>query len=262
MLSAFNINWHLIYKGLTTLFSFCGLCPLKLQFDGQKVGQIEILNILLICWSFFHLAIVTDIVFVALRAFLADEIVGVTDFNNVLNFSIMVLTYFIAILESLIVRRNFEKIWRKVETIDESFASLIPNYSSNTVKTFHRKTTKKILICLIFTIIIEIVIAVNIRTNQCWNFMWNISIIPLMVSRIRHLQHTFYVDILSFRFGLIKQELKSIVKVTRVESNELLMKTPAFNDGLFRRLSKIKSVYNLLWETSLIINRSFGVSQL
>lgn len=263
MLSTFNVNWHFIYKGLLTLFTICGLCPVQIQFDGEKAqGQVRILNILLTLWSLFHLALVTNIAFIAAKFFLADDIDGVSDFNNVLKFSIMALTYFIATLESMIVRRNFEKIWRKVTTIDESFASLIPNYTTKALKLFHRKTTKKILICIAFTVVVEIIIAVDVRANPSWNCMWNISIVPLMMSRMRHLQHTFYVDILSFRFGLIKKELKSIVKMTRVESNELLMKTPAFYDGLFKRLSRIKNVYNMLWETSLIINRSFGVSQL
>lgn len=264
MLSTFNINWHFIYKGLLTLFTICGLSPLKIHADGAAKAQrqIRIYNILLTLWSFFHLAILTDIIFIAVRCFLAGDIDGISDFNNVLKFTIMALTYFVAIVESLIVRRNFILIWEKVTQIDESFASLIPNYASKTLQLFHRKTARKILICLTFTVIVELIIAVNVRTNPSWHFMWCISIIPLTMSRMRHLQHTFYVDILACRFGLIKRELKSIVKMTRVESSELLMKNPAFYDGLFKRLSRIKNVYNVLWETSLIINRSFGVSQL
>lgn len=264
MLSTFNINWHFIYKRLLTLFTICGLCPLKIPaYSGAKAQrQIRISNILLTLWSLFHLAILTNIIFIAVRSFLAGDIDGISDFNNVLKFTIMALTYFVATVESLIVRRNFISIWEKVTQIDESFASLIPNYASKTLQIFHRKTARKILICLTFTVIVELIIAVNVRTNPGWHFMWCISIIPLTMSRMRHLQHTFYVDILACRFGLIKRELKSIVKMTRAESSELLMKNPAFYDGLFKRLSRIKNVYNVLWETSLIINRSFGVSQL
>lgn len=239
------------------MFTICGFCPLEIEW--KRNVKCKMLNIVLIFWSIFHFAIVISISFTATKVFLTDD--EVSSFNNILKFSIMVLTHFIAILESLALRANFVKVWKKVAIIDESFASITSSYSE-IQKIFYRSTAKKILSCLTFTIVIEVIIIANVSSVKSWSFMWLISIIPLMMSRIRHLQHTLYVDVLSFRFGLIKKELKAIVKITRVGNNELLMKNQVFYDGLFKRLSKIKNIYNHLWEASLLVNRSFGLSQL
>jgi hypothetical protein len=241
------------------MFTICGFCPLEIELNRKSNIKFGLLNIVLIFWSIFHFASVISISFTAANEFLTDD--AVSSFNNILKFSIMALTYFISILESLALRSNFEKVWKKVAIIDESFASITSSYTE-IQKTFYRLTTKKILSCLTFTIVTEIIIIANVSSVKSWRFMWLISIIPLMMSRIRHLQHTLYVDVLSFRFGLIKKELKAIVKITRVGNNELLMKNQVFYDGLFKRLSKIKNIYNHLWEASLIVNRSFGLSQL
>lgn len=259
MLSELYINWHFIYKGLLLMFNICGYCPLEIQQNGKSGKSFGMWNIVLIVWSVFHFAVVICIAFLAARVFLVDD--EISSFNNILKFSIMALTYFIAILESLALRYNFEKVWKKVAIIDESFSTIIPNYDG-IQKSFCRSTVKKILSCLTFTIATEIIIIANVSSVKSWSFMWMISIIPLMMSRIRHLQHTLFVDVLTFRFGLIKRELKSIVKITRVGNNELLMKNQLFYDGLFKRLGKIKNIYNHLWEASLYINRSFGLSQL
>jgi hypothetical protein len=71
-----------------------------------------------------------------------------------------------------------------------------------------------------------------------------------------------HVDVLTCRFRVIKNELKAIVAFTRIENNQLLAKNAIFYDGIYNKISGIKKVYNILWESSLLMNKSFGISQI
>lgn len=261
MFSRFNVNWSLVFDGLLAVFTIFGFCPLKFDRKTAKVSQnFKAASILLLILSLLHLAVIIFLVYFAFKTFFsADSDVG--SFNNILKFSVMALTHFAAIVESMIVRKNFVEIWIRVNHIDESLDLMLPDYQL-ILKTFYKKTSRKIVLVLLMAVFVELYIIANISSVYSWTFMWSVTIISLMMSRLRHLQHTLYIDMLSCRFQVIKKELKAIVKLTKMENNVLVVKNLNFYSSLFRKLSTIKNVYNTLWETSLYLNRSFGVSQL
>lgn len=261
MIFRFNFKWQLLFDGLLKVFTVFGFCPIKIDRKNIKSSQnFEASDIVLLTLSLLHIAIVTTLVVFACKAFFAtDSEVG--SFNNVLKFGIMALTHFVAVVESMVVRQNFVEIWTRVKQIDDALEVMLPNYGT-VLKTFYKETSRKVSAFLLITVIIELVIISNILAVNYWSFMWGISIVSLMMSRLRHLQHTLYIDLLASRFRVIKKELKAIVKLTKMESNKLVVKNFNFYQSLFRKISTIKSVYNTLWETSLYLNRSFGVSQL
>lgn len=254
MFSRFQINWEVLFNGLLGLFTICGFCPIKIKEEANKV------NVILIVWSLVHLALATILTIISGYAFL-DNSNDIDSFNNILKFSIMALTYYVTCIESMMVRKNFVKIWIRVQRVDDLIGSIVPDYRLS-LRKFYKQTCRKILVCLLATVIMEVTIITNILELQNWTLMWLLSCIPLAIGRLRHLQHTLYIDLLSHRFRVIKNELKSIVRLTNIDSNTLIVKNFNFYDGLYRRISSIKSVYNMLWETSLFINRSFGLSQL
>lgn len=253
----FGLNWELIFNVLLGVFSLCGFCPTVI--NGRK-NAVETWDVILLLWSMIHIAIPSVLSYFAFQEFFSHES-DFAGFNNILMFSITFLTHFACAIESIVVRKNFEEIWLRFHTIDGLIGNMLPGYKT-TVKTFYRQISRKIIVYIALTVSIELFIITHIFEAQNWRFMWFITIIPLMISRFRHLHHTLYIDMLSCRFRVIKRELKSIMKFTKLESNKLMAKNFMFYDGLFKKLSTIKSVYNTLWETSLLINRSFGVSQL
>lgn len=253
----FQLNWELIFNVLLGVFSFCGFCPTVM--NGRK-NAIQAWDVILFIWSLVHVAIVSVLSYLAFEEFFSHDS-DFAGFNNLLMFSITFLTHFSCSIESLIARKNFEEIWLRFHLIDGLISNMLPDYKA-TVKTFYRKISRKIISYILFTVFVELYIISHIFDVQNWRFMWFITLIPLTISRFRHLHHTLYIEMLSCRFRVIKRELKSIVKFTKLESNKLMAKNFMFYDGLFKKLSTIKSVYNTLWETSLLINRSFGVSQL
>lgn len=257
MFLQFGINWESVFNGLLGAMSLCGFCPIKIDGKGKK---LQILNVILLTWSLLHLAAATFLAFFACQAFFNDDS-EISNFNNILKFTITGLTYFVTCLESIAVRKNFVEIWSRIRLIDDLIGNMLQDYKP-IVRRFYKETARKIIIFIIFTTVTEVVIISNIHEVTSWSFMWSISIIPVSMSRFRHLHHTLFIEMLSCRFRVIKNELKSIVKFTKLESNKLMAKNFVFYEGLFKKLSTIKSVYNTLWETSLLINRSFGVSQL
>lgn len=256
-----KIEWHKAFNGLLLVFQIFGLCPIKIDIKKKShhVGP-SCVNILLIALSVAQIALIVSLIFFAGRAFFANDS-EVSSFNNILKFAIMILTHFVTIVECLVVRQNFIEIWKRIRMIDNLIDGMIDNYQSLLEK-FYMSTTRKLILCIIFTTIMELLIIVNILDMPSWTFMWNISIVSLSMSRLRHLQHTLYIDLLTCRFKLIKKELKAIVKLTKYDSNLLIAKNEIFYESLFRKIGTIKNIYNTLWETSLLINRSFGISQL
>lgn len=254
-----KINWQIVFNGLLGIFTICGLCPIKIE-GKRKLENFEVINIILVIWSLVQVAVITCLVGIACQTFFSDDS-DVSSFNNILKFAIMAITHYAACIESIAARKNFVEIWIRIKTIDGMIGNMLQNYAT-TLKSLYKESARKISICLICTIVMELIIISNILAIKSWTFMWFITIIPLMMSRMRHFQHTLFIDLLTYRFRVIKQELKSIVKLTKMESNKLVVKNFVFYEALYKKISTIKSVYNTLWETSLYVNRSFGVSQL
>lgn len=261
MISPFRINWEVVFQSLLHVFSIFGLCPINLRQKSNGKKKLVSFNTLLpLTWSSIHIVLVAVIVVYTCNAFIKN-FSDISSFNNILKFSIMALTHFVALVESVLVRKNFAEIWSRVREIDDKIGQIIENYAV-TRKSFCKSTSKKILISLLLSSVAEGVIITNIWDVEGWALMWILSIIPLSMSRMRHLQHTLYIDILSFRFGIIKSELEQIVELSKLKNTTLVAKNRNFYEGLFKRINTLKSVYNKSWETSLYINRSFGVSQL
>lgn len=250
-----SINWKIVFNGLYGLFTLFGFCPTVTENKGRKGADV-----ILKAWSILHLAVATSLAFFAFHTFISDDS-DIANFNNILKFSIMIMTHIVTCLESLVVRKNFIEIWIRVKTTDDLIGRMLPNYDA-ILNDFYKETSKKQILALLSTFVIELVIILSIYEMPSWSFMWSISIVPILMSRFRHLHHALFIEMLSCRFRIIKKELKSIVKFTKLESNGLLNKNFRFYENLYRKLSTIKSVYNTLWETSLLINRSFGLSQL
>lgn len=253
MLFKFNIKWSVILYGLLGILTFCGFHPI-----GRK--SIALKNLILVASPLAHLAFATTLAVYGCHSFSTNDS-DINSFNNILKFSSVVSTYFIMCLESLIVRKNFHEIWNRINETDDLIRSMLMDYNS-VLNNFFEKFSKRIILPMMLSLFIELVVILNIFDISKWRFMWSISIVPILMSRFGHFHHMVFIEILSCRLRVIKEELKIMVKLTKIESNRLVKRNTIFYDGLFKKLNTTKSTYNTLWETSIFINRSFGVSQL
>lgn len=259
MFIPFRINWEVVYSFLLGVFAFFGLCPISRRSSGKS--KINTINFSLLLWSAFHLIFAVTIATIAAQIFTQNDGDGASSFNNLLKFFALSLTHVVTCVESVYVRKNFIEIWNRVHLIDDMMGNILQDYQE-TKTGFFKATSKKVIVCMLLTIAIELAIITSIHNVKDWALIWWVLIAPSTISRLRHLQHTLYIDLLASRFRTIKNELNVIVKLTKLEPSKIISRNLHFYDGLFKRISTIKSVYNVLWETSLYINRSFGLSQL
>jgi len=254
MLKHIKFNWQLIFNGLLLLFRFSGLCPILISKKKHFC-----ITFMLIIWSVVQLIGVGVTIEITVKKFFANP--GLANVNNVLTFSIIMLTHAVTIVESVIVRKNFIYIWKNIASADELISGMVSNFNEILMK-FNKNISIRLTGYILMTILLELGVIIRVADDEDWTYMWCICILSLTISRLRHLQHSLFINVLSCRFRIIKHELEDIVKLTNLEGNQLIVKNSTFYDGLFDKISSIKKVYNILWETSLLINRSFGFSQL
>lgn len=101
-----------------------------------------------------------------------------------------------------------------------------------------------------------------LNKSQSFNF-WRLTTILLIVSRSRHLQYIFYLNIVNRQLHLLFQELKRIEEYSKYNRTKL---NPAaqcsYNRFLCRRLFLAREYYSVIFEMSVKINHAFGWSHL
>jgi hypothetical protein len=254
----FHLNWifilnHAILGG----FKLFGLCPLHQKGETRRDS---ILSACLRALSIIQLSIVLFIIYRSFNTFVHDSS-DLSSFNNILTFTIILSTHVVIIVESLITCKNFPNIMTNIDFIDGKLREMIENYDASILE-FSKKLSKIIIAyVLIIMIASEGVIYYNVSNDENLFFLWSSYIFSLTTSRLRHLQHYVYVNLISCRLKTIKNELKFIVKLTQMNDNALI-RNDNFTNALFGKINFTKSIYNITWESSLLINKSFGFSQL
>jgi gustatory receptor len=254
-----KINWQFVFNGILAAFRLFGLSPIRI--DETPKQKNAFINVILIVWSIFQFLLIGVLTFCVAIKFMHEDSDDFANFNNMLTFSSIVLTHFIIVVESAIVRQNFISIWRNIRAVDALINKMIGEYDV-ILRNFYKRTAIKVIGFIFMTALLEMGVIFTVLNDRHWTFMWWACIVSLTVSRMRHLQHLLFIDMLAVRFCVIKRELKSIVRLTKLENNQLIAKNYSFYEGLFNKIGSIKKVYNILWESSLLLNKSFGFSQL
>lgn len=102
----------------------------------------------------------------------------------------------------------------------------------------------------------------TLNKNQSLNF-WSLSTILLIVSRIRHMQYIFYLNIVNRQLHLMFEELKRIEEYSKYNRTKLDRSLrDSYNRFLCRRLILAREYYSLIFEITNNINDAFGWSHL
>lgn len=251
------VDWNLISSKIILLFQLCGFCSPQLQLSASKNVRLTLTDILSNLWLLLQLIFAAFItVFAYYRYFLFDFKGKLEKLNGVLKFSAILLSYTVILIECLLRKKRLRDIVWYFRFVDDSLKGPIQFYESSLRKN-QKKICLKIIFLLLVTSLFEIAVASTILRCKCFAFIWSVSIVPLTMGRIRHLQYIFYVDQLTSRFEIIKTELILLGKFSRsVATNDEII-----SQKLYSKLDCIKKCYSVLWETSLSINATFGFSQ-
>lgn len=236
------------------------MCPLPLNFNKNDKTNKLFQNIFVL-WSLFNIALVASLAIACFclneQLFKKHDTIG--RFNDILKFSTIILTHLMVLIESVCTRNHQKNIWQKFQLVDQNFSKIdVDSKARNNF--FYRKYSIKFFLWFGLSSLIEILIISLIREDDQYRRYWFLTIISLTISRSRHLQQNLYIDMLAFRFNIIKKELKEIVRQS--EKDQYSLKEEMYSKKLLTKVKHIKEMYNVLWEISVHVNKGFGLSQL
>jgi hypothetical protein len=238
----------------------CGMCPISLSLSQKEKNQSK--NVMLGIWSIVNIAGVVLLFAMVLvnfsYFFTENQHPTIGSFNDILKFLTIFLTHIVILNECLVTRENYVEIEEKIQDTNQMLAGIGIDLKE-LQQSFCERFAKKFLLCFVISWAVEVKIIVGSLNNVQWTKIWFVTIISLMITRSRHLQHTFYIDNLAYRTKVIKKHLKQIVQKSMVQD---YFQSAHHMDQVFGELKLTKNIYNNLWETAELINRSFGYSQL
>lgn len=206
---------------------------------------------MLTLWSLTHLSIVlTFISFVAInhqKMLYAETSIG--KINDVLVYFSLLLAHTSIVIETFAKRRYFVKYWdhyEKIMRIGKPFKRT----------NWQHKLLVKIILFVLFTIIIESLVITNITQDKQWTNFWYAEIFSLIMTRIRHIQHIFFIDIIFFTLQDMNCHLRNSILWTKAIGESKMSRK-----FLYTNISKTKEQMKNLMEMLICVNRIFCWSQ-
>lgn len=173
------------------LFQFCGFYPVSISrksdsFSEQGRVAEPSMSITFTLWSLLHVIII--ITLIVLMAVMHDELLysatSIGHINDILVYFSLLTAHLLIVIETFVKRKYFSIFWnsfKKLDTKNRKWLKII---------------FKKMLVFIFFTISIEFLVITNITQDSQWTNFWYAQIFSLLMTRIRHLQQIFFVDII------------------------------------------------------------------
>lgn len=210
---------------------------------------------ILIGWAFVNMMILTvigiTVTYYSKHVFFDNDAIGAL--TDIIQLAAPFLAQYIIIIESMLTKRMRVTIWQTFAKIDGSLLSIKMN-----INVLRKMGLKRYLIKAIATQLIcmatEIRIMTYIGPNREWSYHWYASIYTFVVCRSQHLFYIFFIEMLKMRMECVNAELTNLNKIRFNKK---------YSDNVkCKRLAILKNVHSSLWHCSVMINKSFGWSQL
>ena len=206
-------------------------------------------------WSIFHIFIVITITLLVLcyqdQLLYAKNSIG--KLNDCLILASLYVAHLLIIIESQHRKSYFIKIWENYSKLQKL------NRKLHNDNSWLKHYLIKFLIYWIFTISMEIFVRININgVDEQWERFWYITITGLFMTRMRHLQQLFFVDLVLDMLRSINQHLKNCT----LWATALNQNNKSTYDFIYKSVKCKKDQFKLLVEIIICINRIFCWSQL
>lgn len=240
------------------IFQYVGLYPLSMANATVTREQAAFRTKLLITWS---------ILIIVSVAFIAVAIITVTNslnsLNDVAKLSTILFAHFIIVIETLWMRNELSSYFNKLMQVNVDLNELFDKSMSKRRIPSVDSYSRKFITYLLFASAIELIIIVRVQSDRQWCYYWYISIVPLMVGRLRHMQYAFLADILRVRLSLLRKEIQQLERIATPKIRTTKPADQAANEKcLLRNIRLVKNIYSNLYEMSVHLSSSCGVSQL
>lgn len=240
-----------MFRFCLIIFQFCGLYPIKVDFFERAFGSPPRESILLILWPCFHMALISlFIIFVAIKQ---DEMLyaetPIGKLNDILVYFSLLVAHMSSVIEVLVKRKYYKSFW-------DNFSRVLKlNKKSKSIKVseWSKMIFVKVVVCLLFSIIIEILVILNISEDEQWTKFWFVSVYSLMMTRVLHLQHIFFIDFIYNTLQDMNLHLKHIIAWSKAvgEDKEISRRF------LYNSLSQTKEKFKNLMDMLICVNRIF-----
>lgn len=233
------------------LFQLCGVYPVNVKINkNEQKCNLKVIHLI---WSIVHIFVtLAHLVYVILNqnTMLFAE-TGIGKINDVIVYASLIIAHFSIVLETYFQRRYFLLFWNFYERIQS-----LNKHKEN--KDWCNGFVIKFGIYIIFTFVIETLVIININEDVQWSQFWYASVFALSMTRIRHIQHIFFIDVIFFNLLEVNQHMKNAVQWTKGIGNE----KPFVYRYLFDNINRRKEQFKNLIEMLISVNKIFRWSQL
>jgi hypothetical protein len=241
---------NIMFKTCLCFFQICGFYPVSIKRSKEHAFFHQ--HFFLILWSILHFLVLLSIMFfVAVhheKMLYAVNLIGMI--NDVLVFSSLILAHLTIIVETIVKQKYFVKYWNLYDKVRRM-------EKRSKKKKWFKAIIIKLLIFLVFSISIEVIVFNCINSDLQWTTFWKASVFSLLMTRVRHCQHIFFIDIIFYSLQDINLRLKTSTSWTKViEGDKKLI-----NKFLYKNMKQIKEQVKNLMEMIICVNRVFCWSQ-
>lgn len=232
------------------------------QIDGghhHKDRPKKLCNkkIFLVFWTYCQIIILiagTTIILIYENTIFSKD--GIGKFSDMLQTFSLVIANYVILVEVLVRRHHFTKIWHYVEMIECRFGDAV-NYNLEFWKPFWRRFMIRFVFLVFMCVFIEAnVINEILGVDQQWTYFWETNIFSLVMTRVWQLQHMFYVNLIAINLEIIKVNLKVLAGESKRPMNKVK------RNQIYDRIRMYKDVHNIVWRILWSVNKIFCWSQL
>lgn len=177
------------------------------------------------------------------------------------NDSVQIIATFASILtgfiETIHKRRRYHELCKVVNKLDSVFSSLnvnVERYYSKIIRNF----SVDFVVLFSLTVGIELYVILNIQVDPQWVLYWYVNILPLLLSRLRLLQISYFLRIPSIHLRLLEDLIKPFVRVTNKYPRNV--KDVKYTEGSNQKLMRFKESYLLILKEMECLNNIFHYS--
>jgi hypothetical protein len=238
-----------MYSGCLLFFQLFGFYPVQIGRGHTLLSKFSLYGSTLI-----HFAFTTSlIVFMSLEQDnMLYSATAIGKINDILIYFSLVLAHFAIIVESLVQRRYFRDYWNFYDKIVKLNRKSIGSQTK-----WYRGYLIKLILSMCFTVVIELLVITNIHgRDEQWTNFWFAEVYSLIGTRVRHIQHVFFIDLIFFTLQDLNERMKALILWTKAIEDKKFVKK-----HFYIKITNMKEQFKNLMEMIICVNRVFRWSQ-
>uniref|UniRef100_A0A182SIF9 Gustatory receptor n=1 Tax=Anopheles maculatus TaxID=74869 RepID=A0A182SIF9_9DIPT len=125
--------------------------------------------------------------------------------------SITVVTHLVVLLEALLARGIYRALDVRVTSVDGTLDELAGGTASAHLTQARIQFRNKLVLFGAFCCAIELGILAMIYPHPVQRVIWCLTVPSLVIIRMKHLHHAYHIDRLTARFGVLREQMESLV---------------------------------------------------